>query len=121
LQRARLVPVSGITNDIEAEQRATSAFLAVLSIVRDLSNELLSPLGASRAQRASVETFTEVRYKRDGQVIQPDGLIQVSFGNATWSALVEVKTSDNVLNADQVNLYWDLAREERLNHVLTIQ
>lgn len=120
MQRARLVPVSGITNDIEAEQRATSAFLAVLSIVRDLSIELLSPLGASRAQRALVETFTEVRYKRDGQVIQPDGLIQISFGNATWSALVEVKTSDNVLSAGQVNLYWDLAREERLNHVLTI-
>ena len=120
MQRARLVPVSGITNDIEAEQRATSAFLAVLSIVRDLSTELLSPLGASRAQRALVETFTEVRYKRDGQVIQPDGLIQVSYGNAAWSALVEVKTSDNVLSADQINLYWDLAREEKLNHVLTI-
>jgi hypothetical protein len=120
LQSARLVPVSGITNDIEAEQRAASAFLAVLSIVRDLSNELLSPLGASRAQRAVVETFTEIRYKRDGQVIQPDGLIRVSFGSASWAAFVEVKTSDNLLRADQINLYWDLAREERLNHVLTI-
>ena len=120
LQRARLVPVSGISNDIEAEQRATSAFLAVLSVVRDLSNELLTPLGASRAQRAVVETFTEVRYKQDGKIVQPDGLIRVSFSNSTWTALVEVKTSDNVLSAEQVNNYWDLAREERLDHVLTI-
>lgn len=120
MQRARLVPVSGIASDIEAEQRATSAFLAVLSVVRDLSNELLSPLGASRAQRATVETYTEVRYKRDGKVVQPDGLIRVSFSNSVWAALVEVKTSDNVLSAEQINLYWDLAREERLNHVLTI-
>ena len=120
MERARLVPVSGIANDIEAEQRATSAFLAVLSIVRDLSIDLLSPLGASRAQRAVVETFTEVRYKLDGKVMQPDGLIRISYANATWSALVEVKTSDNVLSADQVNMYWDLAREQRVNHVLTI-
>lgn len=120
MQRARLVPVSGITNDIEAEQRATSAFLAVLSVVRDLSTDLLSPLGASRAQRAVVETYTEVRYKHDGKIVQPDGLIRVSSGNADWAALVEVKTSDNVLSAEQINLYWDLAREERLDHVLTI-
>jgi hypothetical protein len=120
LERARLVPVSGISNDIEAEQRATSAFLAVLSIVRDLSIDLLSPLGASRAQRALVETFTEVRYKLEGKVVQPDGLIRVSFANTTWSALVEVKTSDNVLSAEQVNMYWELARDQHLNHVLTI-
>lgn len=120
MQRARLVPVSGITNDIEAEQRATSAFLAVLSVVRDLSVDLLSRLGASRAQRAVVETYTEVRYRHDGKVVQPDGLIRVTFGNATWAAFVEVKTSDNLLSADQINLYWDLARVERLHHVLTI-
>lgn len=120
MQRARVIPVSGITSDAEAEQRATSAFLAVLSVVRDLSNDLLSPLGASRAARALVETFTEVRYKVDGKTVQPDGLIRVSFANATWSSFVEVKTSDNLLSADQINLYWDLARIERINHVLTI-
>lgn len=52
--KARLIPVSGIGSAQEAEQRATSAFLAVLSVVRDLSMELLTPLGASRAQRAVV-------------------------------------------------------------------
>lgn len=76
--------------------------------------------GASRAQRALVETFTEVRYKLDGRTIQPDGLIRVSYSNSVWSALVEVKTSDNLLSAEQVNAYWDLARMERVNHVLTI-
>ena len=120
MQRARLIPVSGISSDTEAEQRASSAFLAVLSIVRDLSIDLLVPFGASRAQRALVETFTEARYKVDGRTIQPDGLIRVSFGGTSWSALVEVKTSDNLLSAEQINTYWDLARIERVNHVLTI-
>jgi hypothetical protein len=120
VQHARVIPVSGITNDVEAEQRATSAFLAVLSVVRDLSVDLLTPLGASRAQRAIVETFTEVRYKVDGKTVQPDGLIRVQFGNSTWSSFVEVKTSDNLLSAEQINLYWDLARTEHIDHVLTI-
>ncbi len=67
LHKARLIPVSGITSDQEAEERATSALLAVLTIVRDLSIELLSPLGASRAQKATVEAFSEVAMVPGGQ------------------------------------------------------
>lgn len=85
---SRLIPVSGIGSVQEAEQRATSAFLAVLSVVRDLSLDLLSPFGASKAQKATVETFIEVN--TPGQKIRPDGLIQVSFGAKKWSAFVEV-------------------------------
>jgi hypothetical protein len=103
---------------VEAEQRATSAFLAVLSVVRDLSIELLSPLGASRAQRATVETFTEVNVR--GAKVRPDGLVRVAFGTGSWSAFVEVKTGSNTLVADQINAYWDLAKEAGVNHVLTI-
>ena len=44
--RARLIPVSGIGSEKEAETRAASAFLAVLSVVRDLTVALLSPMGA---------------------------------------------------------------------------
>jgi hypothetical protein len=36
-QVARLIPVSGIANATEAEMRATSALLSVLTIVRDFS------------------------------------------------------------------------------------
>jgi hypothetical protein len=116
--RARLIPVSGIGSVQEAEQRATSALLAVLSVVRDLSIDLLAPLGASKAQRALVETFIEVN--TPGKKVRPDGLIQVSFGGKTWSAFVEVKTGTNTLTADQINAYWDLAREYDVKHVLTI-
>lgn len=116
--KARLIPVTGIGSVQEAEQRAVSAFLAVLSVVRDLSSELLSPRGAPRAQRASVETFIEVHMPKSK--IRPDGLIRVEFGKASWSSFVEVKTGDNVLLADQVNAYWDLAREWNVDHVLTI-
>ena len=87
-------------------------------MVREFSIELMSPLGASRAQKATVETFTEVKFP--GTKVRPDGLVRVEYGKSNWSSLVEVKTKSNNLNADQINSYWDLARDHGIDHVLTI-
>lgn len=121
-QRARIIPVSGISNDKEAEQRATSALLAVLSIVRPFSRALLTPFGASRAGTAVVETFIETTFKDDaGRAVRPDGLIRVSYGSRDpFVMLVEVKTGGSLLAADQINAYWDIARREGFDAVLTI-
>jgi len=104
-QPARIIPVSGINSAIEAEQRATSALLAVLGIVRPFSEALLSPYGASNADRAQVECFLEVSFKdSSGKMVRPDGLIRVTHGKrAPWIALVEVKTGTACLNAEQIN------------------
>lgn len=118
--RARLIPVSGIGSQREAETRATSAVLAVLGAVRDLSNALFGPLGAPRATRATVETFTEPLLKYDGKKVRPDGAIRITYGKKTWTALVEVKTGDGRLDADQINLYWVLARSAGYDAVVTI-
>lgn len=120
MQRARLIPVSGISSEKEAEQRATSALLAVFSVVRDLSVELFSPLGASRAQKATVEAWAEVQFSHNGKRIRPDGMLQVAYGKSTWTALVEVKTGDATLDAEQLNAYWDVARGEKFDHVITV-
>jgi len=122
-QRARMIPVSGIGSEREAEQRATSAFLAVLGIVRPFSPAILSPLGASRAERVVVESFIEPTFKDDsGKAVRPDGLIQVAFGKKPpFVALVEVKTGQAKLGADQINEPpWDIARRERFDAVITI-
>lgn len=118
--RARLIPTSGIGSEKEAEQRATSALLAILTVVRDLSIELFSPLGASRAQKAIVEAWTEVQFGHNGKRIRPDGMLRVSYGKSTWTALVEIKTGDATLDAEQINNYWDIARTERFDHVITV-
>ncbi len=121
MQRARLIPVSGIGSAKEAEQRATSALLAVISIVREFSEGLTAPLGASKAKRAIVETFTEVEVKLpDGSKVRPDGLIRVTYGSSVWTSLVEVKTGDSTLAADQINNYLTAAREVDANTVVTI-
>lgn len=49
MQTARLIPVAGIGSDSEAEQRATSPLLAVVSSVRPLSKALLDDFGAPKS------------------------------------------------------------------------
>lgn len=121
-QRARLIPVTGIGSEREAETRATSALLAVIEAVRDLSVGLFAPLGASRAQKADVRCFTEVPFKigNSKKASRPDGLVQVTYGKSTWTALIEVKTGTAVLEAEQVNAYWDVARDQQFDAVITI-
>jgi hypothetical protein len=120
-QRARLIPTWGVSSDTEAEMRATSATLSVLSVVRDFSSSLLSPLGAPTAVKASVECFTEPRFKKaDGGQIRPDGAIVVSYGKRTWTALVEVKTGRSVLDPEQVNGYIEVARSNGYDAIITI-
>ena len=121
-QRARLIPVSGIGSEKEAEMRATSALLAVIEAVRDLSLAMFSPLGATRAQKAEVHCYTEVPFKAGTgkSASRPDGLVQLTYGKSTWTALIEVKTGEAVLDADQINAYWDIARDQDFDAVITI-
>ncbi len=121
-QEARLIPTSGISNESEAEVRATSALLAVLSIVRPFSNAVLSPLGASRASSATVETFIETTFKtKSGKTFRPDGLVRVSYGKQDpWVALVEVKTANAKLGAEQIESYLAIAKEQGYDCVVTI-
>jgi len=117
---ARLIPVSGIGSDKEAETRAASAALAVIGVVRDLSVALFAPFGAPRARNAAVGTFTEAQFKLNGRQARPDGLVQITYGKKTWTTLIEIKTGDARLDAEQVNTYWALARQEGFDAVITI-
>lgn len=115
--QARLIPTSGISGSEEQERRATSALLAVMSVVKEFSKALLGPLGAPSG---SVETFIEVPFALgDAQVI-PDGLIRVSRGSRSWTALVEVKTGRNELQTQQLENYLDVAREQGFDALITI-
>ena len=121
-QEARLIPVAGTSGQAEAEQRATSAMLAVLGMVRPFSKALLSPLGASRAGKARVETFIETSFKLPSKkTVRPDGLIRVTYGSQpAYVILVEVKTGTSKLEAEQIESYIDVARNEGYDCVLTI-
>lgn len=121
LEPARLIPVSGISGQTEAEERATSALLAVLGMVRSFSVAVLAETASTRAATARVEAFTEPVFEAGDRTLKPDGLIRVHVGKrVAYQALVEVKTGHAKLDADQINAYIDVARRERLDAVITI-
>ena len=116
-QPARLFPVAGIGGAAEQERRATSALLAVMSTVREFGRALTTRFGAPAGR---IETYIEVPFNRGDDPYVPDGLIRVTRGQRTWTALVEVKTGEGELRSEQVEAYLDIAREQRFDAVLTI-
>jgi hypothetical protein len=116
-QQARLIPTSGIHGQEEAERRATSALLAVMSSVREFGLAMVRPLGAPAGR---LEAFIEVPFELGGRTIRPDGLIRTVRGAKTWNALVEVKTGNAELRKEQIDAYVDIARENDFDVVLTI-
>jgi hypothetical protein len=115
--RARLIPTSGINGADEQERRATSALLAVVSSVKEFGRTLTRRVGAPGGR---IETFVEVPFETDGRTLYPDGLIRVTRGAKSWTALVEVKTGTNELQAQQLEAYLDIAKREGFDAVVTI-
>lgn len=115
--QARLIPTSGISGSEEQERRATSALLAVMAVVKEFSKAVLNPLGAPSG---SIETFIEVPFMLGESRVIPDGLIRVSRGNRSWTALVEVKTGRNELQTEQLENYLDVARDQGFDALITI-
>jgi hypothetical protein len=113
-----LIPAVGIRGQEEQEKRATSSLLAVMRAVPEFGHALVGPLGAPKGR---ITTYAEVQLKdAAGKVHIPDGGIVVERGKTTWRCLVEVKTGGAELKPEQVNRYLDMAREHRLDAVLTI-
>lgn len=114
---ARLIPTSGINGAEEQERRATSALLAVLGAVKEYGRSFVKPFGALAG---TMECFIEVPFMLGERRLYPDGLIRVSRGGKTWTALVEVKTGPNLLGTEQLESYLDIAREQGFDAVVTI-
>jgi len=96
-QPARLIPTSGISGADEAERRATSALLAVLAAVKEFGVAITRPVGAPAGNLA---TYIEVPFLLGEGKLIPDGLLRVTRGKTSWTALVEVKTGAGVLNRE---------------------
>jgi hypothetical protein len=114
---ARLIPTSGINGAEEQERRATSALLAVMTAVKEYGRALVKPLGAPAG---TLETYIEVPFLLGERKLYPDGLIRVSRGAKSWTALVEVKTGSNELATEQLESYLDIAKEQGFDCVITI-
>lgn len=116
--QARLFPVLAETSK---EKRVASIFLAVMTQIPAISQEVLGSIGLRVGKRTKVRAFTEVVFKdKSASGCRPDGLIEVDIGRAKWSALIEAKVGKNDLDPDQVQRYVEVARTHGINAVITI-
>jgi hypothetical protein len=72
------------------------------------------------AFNGTVQSFIEPEFKINGKKIRPDGLIRISKGKRTWTALVEFKTGANDLELNQINQYLDIAQQESFQALITV-
>ncbi len=120
-EQARLFPVPAGKAKSQ-ERHTTSIFLACLSLVPNLGRALIEPLGMRIGNRSRIQTFTEVVLddSSDGQSNRPDGLIAVSRGKETWTALVEAKVQRSKLDRAQIEAYLHLARDKSIDALITV-
>src|ERR1039457_643865 len=71
-ERARLIPVSGISGPDEQERRGVSALLAVVNSVREFGRAITGPLGAPAGV---VTAFIEVPFTSGEKNLRPDGVL----------------------------------------------
>lgn len=115
--RARLFSVSAIGSGDERERRAVSAVLSVMSGVREFGREMVRRSGGPVG---TIETFIEPEFDWQEKRYRPDGLLRVTRGAKTWTALIEAKSSTAKLTAEQVQIYVDIARSLGFDAVITV-
>ncbi|MCF6281147.1 MAG: hypothetical protein L3J28_02875 [Candidatus Polarisedimenticolaceae bacterium] len=116
--KARLIPVVA---DSKKEERATSVLLSTFMIVPQFAESILAEAGAKIGQRSEIKCYTEVTFnEKEFNGLRPDGLIVISRGKKTWSALVEAKVGNNELNKEQIEKYLDLSKSIGVNALITI-
>ncbi|MFT5451613.1 MAG: hypothetical protein ACI9N9_001099 [Enterobacterales bacterium] len=117
---ARLMPTLASS---KAEERATSCLLASFMVIPNFAQAVLKQAGAPSGKRLRSQCFTEVVFNDDTddeQLSRPDGLIIVTNGVTTWTALVEAKVGNNPISGEQVERYLDLAKKHKVDALITI-
>lgn len=117
-ERARLIPVG---SEKSQERRATSVFLASLTVVDEFARAMLDSVGQKVGKRYRITCFTEVVLAQNGdKKDRPDGLIILTTGKRRWSALVEAKTGNALLANEQIERYVAIAKANNIDAVITV-
>lgn len=116
---SRLFPVLA---DTSKEGRTLSIFLACLENVDEFGKAMMASLDQRMGVRARIETYTEVGLQKTiaGAKHRPDGLVVVSTGKSTWTALVEAKVGAAELTNEQIEAYLNLAKLNGIDAVITL-
>lgn len=117
-QQSRLFSSLKLSNK---ELIATSTVLAVFRLVPELLAQLIKDTGVTINDRTVFDTFTEVSVAKPqgNKKDRPDGFIYIKNRNE-WTALVEAKVGNNLLQEEQVTRYVEDARANGIGAVITI-
>lgn len=117
-QQSRLFSSLKLSNK---ELIATSTILAVFRLVPELLAQLIKDTGVTINDRTVFDTFTEVSVAKPqgNKKDRPDGFIYIKNRNE-WTALVESKVGNNLLQEEQVTRYVEDARANGIGAVITI-
>ncbi len=115
---ARLLPV---LKDSKLEDRASSIFLATFIAVPSFCQSMLEGIGQRIGVKTKISCFTQVglALPKDNK-IRPDGFIRIEKGGKVWTALLEAKIGNAVLDRDQILAYIDLAKQNNVDAIITI-
>jgi hypothetical protein len=118
-ESARLIPS---VSDQSREVRVTSSLLATFTVVPAFAAVVLDGLGAPLNSRTRIQAFTEVVFKGKelDKKSRPDGLLVLTSGNRTWTALIEAKIGGALLQKEQLEEYLDLAKTLKIDAVITL-
>ena len=120
-EEARLIPV---VSDGSRENRATSIFMASMTVVPALAREVLQPLGVRVGKRTRITALTEVSFEPNGKsdaALRPDGFLRVETSRSSvWTALIEAKIGNSSLSGQQVSNYIDVAKNHGIDAVITV-
>ncbi len=118
-EKARLIPVVA---DTSKENRAASVLLSTIMSVEALAKSLLGAIGQRVGARANVECYTEIVFKKcpADLKIRPDGLLILTVGRRSWSALFEAKIGNADLDEEQIAMYCQLAKLNGVDAIITL-
>ncbi|SMX27045.1 hypothetical protein TRP8649_01147 [Pelagimonas phthalicica] len=118
-EAARLFPVLATTSK---EGRTTSIVLGCMTKVEEFGAHLLQSVGQRVGKRSRLEAYTEIVLSsgRGDSQDRPDGLIELRVGSRTWRALIEAKIGSTALEAEQIERYRLLAKENGIDCVISI-
>ncbi len=117
-ERARLFPVLAETSK---EGRTLSVVLSCLANVHEFGESLFKSVGQRVGARTNIEVFTEIVFaETEKNKLRPDGLVVLKAGSRIWTALIEAKVGLQKLDAQQIERYLQLAKEKKIDAVITI-
>ena len=76
----------------------------------------------SMRKTSTLRAYTEVTFPVSGRKsnVRPDGILVLSTRKRRWTALVEAKANNNVIDQEQIERYGQIARTYGIDAVITL-